>query len=71
MAHGSIDLRISGTDAFEDFEGANLVLYVVHDRTTSEAVHELRWALSKQLAPKGRYSTCRLKGRHEPNADWS
>ncbi len=71
MPHAHVDLHIPGIEAFADYEGADLVLYVVHDRTSAESVHDLRKLLNPHLAPGGKFFTYRLKPKGDPDANWS
>ena len=72
MPRAPVDLHIRGTEAFADYEGADLILYVVHDPATPEKVQELRQQLSPQLASNGgRFHTFRLKAKDALDADWT
>ena len=69
MPHAPVDLHIPGVEAYASYEGTDLVLYVIHDRTTPEQVRELKSYLVGFLVASGK--TYRLKARGNPNAGWS
>jgi hypothetical protein len=71
MSRTEVDLHIQGTEGFAAYDGPHLVLYVIHDRTTPESLHELRHQLIPQLTPVGRFDMFRLKSRDDPNGGWS
>jgi hypothetical protein len=71
MAHAPVDLHVPGVEAYASYEGPDLVLYVIHDRTTPEQVRELKGYLVGFLLASGKFSTYRLKARGNPNAGWS
>ena len=71
MPHKPIDLQLPGTKAFAAYDGPELVLYVVHDRTSPEEIYKLRQILNKRIVDGDEFNTYRLKAENKPEADWA
>jgi hypothetical protein len=72
MVHHNVDLKISGTEAYECLgERGENTLYVIHDRETNEGIDTLRKSLIPRRAPDGRHDRILFRVKTDPNADWS